>query len=111
MRVLVCGGRQYNNRSHVFNTLDEIHGITEIIQGGAKGADRLAQQWALEKGIPCRTFEADWDRYGKAAGMIRNQRMINEGKPDLVISFPGKRGTADMVAKAKMAGIEVVEVK
>jgi hypothetical protein len=55
-------------------------------------------------------FPAQWDRYGEAAGPIRNAWMLEFGKPDLVVAFPGGRGTADMISKARKAGIEVCEV-
>lgn len=114
MRVLVCGGRDYNNRDHVWNTLtdeDVIRGGFEVvIHGAATGADDEAMGWAQACGIQHLPMAADWHRYGKAAGPIRNQRMLDEGKPDLVIAFPGGRGTADMVRRARKARIEVMEV-
>ena len=85
-----------------------------IIEGGAKGADTLAWKWArhfLGKGSEYSVqFRARWDMHGKAAGPIRNKQMLDEGKPDLVISFPGGRGTANMIKQAKAAGVEVMEV-
>jgi UDP-N-acetylmuramoylalanine-D-glutamate ligase len=60
--------------------------------------------------IPVETYEADWDTHGKAAGPIRNKRMLDEGKPDLVVAFPGGRGTANMISQARKAGVEVIEV-
>lgn len=113
MRVLVCGGRDYRDKDHAFLTLDKLHaeqGITHIIQGGANGADYLAVRWSEERGLPSRQFAADWNAYGPAAGPIRNARMIAEGKPDLVLAFPGGRGTADMIRKAEAAGIPVRRV-
>jgi len=53
------------------------------------------------------TFDAEWHRHGKRAGPIRNQRMLEEGQPDLIVAFPGGHGTADMVRRARQAGIEV----
>lgn len=109
MRVLVCGSRDYDDREAVFAALDDVK-PAHIIEGGAKGADRLAQYWA-KKNLPkenLHTFEADWKGRGKAAGPIRNQQMIDEGKPDLVLAFPGGHGTADMVRRAKRAGVEVL---
>ena len=53
-------------------------------------------------------FPAEWDKYGVSAGPIRNQKMIDEGKPDLVFAFPGGRGTTDMIRRAAVAGIRVV---
>ncbi len=113
MRVLVCGGRTYQDRARVYAVLDKLHGeagITYLCEGGARGADQLAREWAYKEGLPQDTFEADWENQGSFAGPARNKRMLEEGKPDLVIAFPGGRGTADMVRKARRAGVEVVEI-
>ena len=111
MRVLVCGGRDFADRDTVFralNALAEKYGRLNVIQGGARGADRLALDWALQApSVQLSNYPADWQRHGKAAGAIRNQQMLDEGKPDLVLAFPGGRGTADMVRRAKAAGIPV----
>jgi hypothetical protein len=112
-RILVCGGRDYADADRVAIELDQLHrrhGIDLIIEGGARGADSLAREWAATSGVACMTVNADWKALRRAAGPIRNQRMIDQGKPDLVMAFPGGRGTADTVRRAKAAGIEVVEV-
>ena len=114
MKVLVCGGRQYDDAGAVALRLSEIHrdhGITEIIEGGATGADTLARKFGESVGIPVRTFPADWGRHGRAAGPIRNLQMLKEGKPDLVVAFPGGRGTANMVKQARAAGVKVLECR
>lgn len=111
MRLLVCGGRHYNNRALVFETLDALAPQpTVLINGGATGADTLARIWAAARAIPIELYPAKWDAYGKAAGYIRNLQMITEGDPDLVIAFPGNLGTRDMVLQSIKAGIEVREV-
>lgn len=112
MRVLVCGGRHFNQAGRLNHELDRLQmtGVTAIIHGGTSGADHLAGLWAHSEGLVPEIYEADWHKHGLAAGPIRNQRMIDEGKPDLVIAFPGGRGTADMIRRAKAAGIEVREV-
>jgi hypothetical protein len=113
MKVLVCGGRNFDDAEAVNKALDIFHAgepITLIIQGGATGADELAQKWADSHGIWCHVFRPDWATHGSAAGPIRNQRMIDKGQPDLVMAFPGGRGTADMVRRAKAADIHVIEV-
>ena len=74
---------------------------------GAPGADSGGRIFGEQNGAPVVTYAADWKAHGRAAGPIRNQRMIDGGKPDLVITFPGGRGTADMVRRAEKAGIEV----
>lgn len=112
MKILVCGGRDFANESAVINFLfriDDERPITSIIHGGAKGADELAGRTAQLLQIPCTVFKANWERDGKAAGPIRNQRMLDEGKPNLVVAFPGGKGTADMVRRARAKGVEVIE--
>ena len=109
MRVLVCGGRNYRNREHVFMVLDSIQ-PSVVIHGGAKGADQLAGDWAKERKVECRTYPAQWDRYGKSAGFRRNEQMLQQEKPKLVIAFPGGNGTAHMVRTARQRGYRVTEV-
>lgn len=113
MRILVCGGRNFSNKERLEYILShtiwwEI--ITCLIHGGAKGADSLAGEWAERIGIKVEVYPADWDKFGKAAGGIRNQQMLDEGDPDLVIAFPGGSGTADMIRRSRKAGIEVLQV-
>lgn len=112
MRVLVCGGRDYADELSFDLAMDALYlpRDTVIIHGAAKGADTLANSYASANGMAVDMFRADWANYGPGAGPVRNQRMIDEGKPDLVIAFPGGRGTADMVRRAKAAGVSVREV-
>lgn len=113
-RVLVCGGREFADAKRLFAVLDSYdadHDFSMVIEGAARGADTLARHWGEAKQIPVRSFPANWKRDGKAAGPKRNARMIEEGKPDLVIAFPGGVGTADCIRQARAAGIEVIEVR
>jgi hypothetical protein len=113
VRLLVCGGRDYNDSRAVFDALDRLRArgtvIDCIITGGARGADRLAEHWAWQAGVAVYVFDADWEAHGKAAGPIRNALMLAEGKPDGVVAFPGGSGTEDMVTKARAAGVKVWE--
>lgn len=112
MRILVCGGRDYNDDRTFRNVLAKYyHKDMVIIQGDARGADYLAKTYAKDFGVECESFPADWNKYGKRAGYIRNVQMLNEGKPDLVIAFPGGKGTAMMVNLAEKAGVEVVIIE
>lgn len=108
MRLLVCGGRDYRNWTLLESVLDLL-GPTVIIEGGARGADASAAYWAQQRGVEHVQVVAEWEKYGKRAGHLRNGEML-KWKPDMVLAFPGGRGTADMVAQARMAGIPVVEV-
>lgn len=111
MRILVTGGRKFEDAAYVNEILSAIHqeegGIEVLINGGAPGADTLGKGWALANGIPVATYEPDWKKFGKSAGPRRNQRMLEMEKPDLVVAFPGGRGTADMVGRAMAAGVQV----
>lgn len=112
MRVLVCGGRDFNNASVVEDVLNSIHEakpITLIIQGEARGADRLGKLWAKGRGIPTLDCPANWELYGKSAGYIRNKYMA-EMNPDIGVAFPGGKGTANMVKIMRERNIEVIEV-
>lgn len=118
---MATGGRGYRDRQCVFDTLDELHATSRIgvvihgacsrVENGVTvlcGADRWADEWGRERGavvIPC---PADWDAHGRAAGPIRNAAMVREHAPDVVVAFPGGRGTADMVRQAERALITVV---
>jgi hypothetical protein len=106
-RVLVCGGRDFNDAAAVFNKLDELELPVIIIHGAARGADTLAQQWADERKQLCLRFPADWNRYGRAAGIYRNTEMLEQGEPDLVVAFPGGRGTENMIRQALACNIKV----
>lgn len=110
LRLIVCGGRDYADRDHVFATLDHIHAqrnIALIIEGGATGADRLAREWAQDRGVPFRTEPANWTQFGRAAGPLRNARMLAL-EPDGVVAFPGGRGTENMVRQAEEDGVPVM---
>lgn len=117
MRIVITGGREFLDADFMFEALDWLHGkegpITELAHGGQKtwmpwterwrGADYYAGQWADARGVPCRDFpvnDAEWKRLGKAAGPIRNRRMLDEFKPDRVYAFPGGKGTRDCVKAA-----------
>lgn len=113
MKVLICGGRDFNNPDLLNDTLDKAHSerpFSLVIHGDYKGADYRAKAWAIARGIQEARFPANWFRLGKKAGPIRNAAMLLHGKPDLVIAFPGGDGTADMVARAKRAGVPVTEI-
>jgi hypothetical protein len=111
VRVLICGSREWTDGAAIRRELERLNGVVWVIEGGARGADALGEAAALALGIAVRHFPADWQRYGRAAGPIRNQRMLDEGKPDLVLAFHAdlarSKGTADMVRRATKAGIQV----
>lgn len=112
-RVLVCGGRDYNDYDRLedeLNLLWRVHGDFVVISGMARGADSLAVRYAEQYNCPLEKFPALWDVHGRSAGYIRNKQMLVEGKPDIVVAFPGGKGTENMVKIARDSGVEVLEV-
>ena len=116
IRVLICGGRDWTRHDATFKLLDDYHQahpISVVIHGAARGADTLANEWAQSRGIPIIPFPVtsqEWRTIGRSAGHVRNQRMLDQGKPDVVIAFPGGNGTRGMKQKARTARVPVVEM-
>ena len=109
MRVLVCGGRDYDDEPTIREALGSVPPGAVIVHGDARGADRLSGRVARDIGLEVEAHPADWRAHGRAAGPIRNREMADTDI-DIVLAFPGGRGTADMVAVARSRGIPVVEV-
>lgn len=113
MRVLICGGRDIRDAEGVYKVLDRLAKgwppDVAVIEGDARGVDRMAGYWARRNRLTDIKYPADWKAHGKGAGPIRNQKMLEEGRPDIVVAFPGGHGTADMVARARKAGLRVIE--
>lgn len=88
--------------------------IGVIIHGGARGADRLAGQVAESLNIPTEVYQPDWNTHGRKAGILRNQEMLDEGKPDLILAFhddlENSKGTGHMVKAARQASLPVAHI-
>lgn len=140
-RLLVCGGRYYGRpkrpeialeveraaaeAAYLIVWLDKLvatRGVPSfVLSGGAKGADLLAEAWRRERGYVGRAEQADWDRLGRKAGIVRNKLMLDvlravRDAPKLVVAFPNRdargfpsTGTAHMMEIARAAGVEVLE--
>lgn len=115
MRVIVAGGRDFDDPVFVWEQMTRLHNkygpFTEVVHGGAKGADGLAADWAVVHGIPVLAVHANWKKYGRAAGPIRNAKMLRDYPPGMVITFPGGRGTANLRKLAKAARYKVVSLE
>ncbi|HLH98990.1 MAG TPA: SLOG family protein [Xanthobacteraceae bacterium] len=111
MRVLVCGGRFYENSDLIHQELIRLHwqnSIDVIIHGGVAGAGAAAEAWARRNRVDVVRYPPNWEGWGKKAESLRNNFMLADGRPDVVIAFPGGRDTADLVQKAITAGIQVL---
>ena len=105
MRVIACGGRDFINYDTIMRGLGWLGLNTKLAHGDAPGADRLAARFGISRGWEVTPFPAEWKKHGNAAGPIRNQQMLDTFLPDIVIAFPGGKGTADMVQRAFEAGV------
>ena len=107
MKVAVIGSRSFNNYELLSSHLN-VSEITEIVSGGAKGADSLAEEFASQHNIPIRIFKAEWDKHGSSAGPLRNQEIIHYS--DLIIAFWNLKspGTKDSINKALIANKSII---
>lgn len=108
VRVIVTGSREWTNKHEMRRVLGGLPLGSTVVHGGARGADSIADEVARELGLEVEVFPADWEQYGKRAGHIRNQQMVDAGA-DYCLAFPlpGSRGTYDMMERAERAGIFV----
>lgn len=112
MRVLGCGDRNWKDRELIYRHLKDLSEDTVIIIGMCRGADLLIYEVAIELGFTILKFPAEWHKYGRAAGPIRNKQMLIEGKPDVVMAFHSNinvsKGTKDMLKQADAAGVKTI---
>jgi len=109
IRILICGDRNWTDRRSIESYLScHAPELTTVIHGGAKGADSIAGEIAEKMGMEVEVFPADWKRYGRGAGPIRNRQML-DAHVDLVVWFhldiESSKGTRNMVTQAMKAGI------
>ena len=110
MRLLICGDRNWSNRNIILKWVQNLSPEV-IIEGEARGADSIARNIAIELGIEVLRYPANWNKYGRAAGVIRNTQMLKEGKPDMVLAFHDhieiSKETSNMIGQAKKIGLPV----
>ena len=118
MKVIVAGGRDFNDYKLLKCTLDnfqqEYGTITEVVSGGARGSDKLGEQYANENNIPIKRFVPDWEGLGKKAGHVRNRQMgsYTKGHNGMLVAFWDKqsKGTKGMIDYATKIGLKNVVV-
>jgi len=107
MRTIISGGRDYQMTTADYAFLDTLKSrITEVVSGGAKGADEGGERWANKNGIPVKLFPANWDRNGAAAGPIRNRKMAKYAQA--LVVFPGGNGTFNMEMEAERRNLKII---
>ena len=114
MKIIIAGGREFNDYDLLKSKCDEILRLQtdiEIVSGKARGADKLGEDYAKEKGYKIKEFPADWEKYKKGAGYIRNKKMA-EYSEGLIAFWDGKsKGTKSMIDLAKQHGLKVRVIK
>jgi len=108
MRVAIVGSRKFTDYIEFLNFIEFVGGnITHIVSGGATGADRMAQDYAMDTATPITIYYPNWNKHGKAAGMMRNGRIVKDC--ELVIAFPGPNsvGTRGTISLAVKMGVPV----
>jgi hypothetical protein len=112
MRVLVTGDREWSSPDTIYDVLVRLKAIAGdlvVIHGGCRGADTIAGMAAVAIGCAVEVYPADWDRYHRRAGPIRNQQMIDEGRPEFAVAFhpdlKKSKGTADMVRRLRQSNV------
>lgn len=112
---LICGGRDFADQEMFDSAMGDLLRMwgcpRRIVHGGATGADTMAGKLAERLAIDVAIHPAEWQRFGPSAGPRRNQQMLDQERPTLVIAFPGNNGTNDMMRRARKAEVAVVEIK
>lgn len=109
MKVVIAGGRDYAFSQDDHKILEKLHSkyhFTEVVSGGARGADYEGELWAKAHNIPLKVFPADWNTHGKSAGYIRNRQMAEYA--DAAVLFPGGKGTASMRGEANRMNLPIL---
>jgi aspartate aminotransferase-like enzyme len=117
LKILVSGSRYYKNYRKILSFLTRMkqkHSEVIVVEGGARGADTLARKACEKLNIKCKEYNANWEKYGRAAGPIRNQQMLDDNDDiEIVAIFHEElnksKGTKDMLKRARKANKEIVK--
>lgn len=115
MKLIIAGSREFDNYQLMIDTLKaegfNSNTVTTVVSGGAHGADKLGERWAVSQCLPIARFPADWDAHGKRAGFIRNSEMAEYADACIVFWNGTSKGTKHMIDVAKRKqGMRVVVV-
>lgn len=115
--VCICGGREFRDVSVLNVTMARIRmerPIAAVITGGQRGADKMGTLWGMTHRFPTREINARWKAQGRAAGPIRNGKLVEAlllQKCPVVVALPGETGTHDMIVQSRQAGIPVLDIE
>jgi hypothetical protein len=108
--ALFCGSRDWRDEAAIRQVIDALPKDSIVVHGAARGADTIAGRLARQRGLVVRSYPAQWGRWGRKAGVLRNQQMLDAERPDIVYAFQlnNSKGTGDMIRRARKALIAVV---
>lgn len=114
MRVVIAGSRGFKDDAllrHVMDDLSLSVSIVEVVSGAARGADKLGEEWAFNRGITVKRFHPEWDKEGKRAGILRNIDMAEYADMAVVFWDGSSRGSKDMIGRMNERGkrVEVIQ--
>lgn len=109
MKLIIAGGRDYQFTKKDWDRLETIRNVHEVVSGGARGADEAGEAWAAFRQKPIKRFMADWEKFGKRAGPMRNREMAEYA--DAVALFPGGKGTQNMYLEAKARNLVIYDFR
>jgi hypothetical protein len=111
MKVLICGDREWSYPEDIENFVRTLPKNTTIVEGECRGADLMAKSFALKYHLKVEEFPADWETYGKVAGVLRNTDMLIIGKPDFIVAYHDNlatsKGTLNMISQAFKKNIPI----
>ena len=108
MRTIIAGSRSINDYEALCKAVQESgFEISCVLSGAAAGVDALGERFALEHNIPIERFPADWKRFGRAAGPVRNRILAQHAKALIALMHPNSTGTRNMIQTAHQAGLKV----
>jgi predicted Rossmann fold nucleotide-binding protein DprA/Smf involved in DNA uptake len=110
MKIAIVGSREYPDWKQVIDYVQSLPLDTIVVSGGARGVDRIAEQVARKRGMTVQIFHAEWDKYGKSAGMIRNQFIVDYADSVVAFLYQNSSGTMNTIERAKRAGKPVTVI-
>ena len=111
MKVAIIGSRNFTDKTRFSKEMERVNlKITEVVSGGASGADSLAEDWARSNGIQSRVYLPDWKKFGKSAGFVRNKDIINNSEACIAFWDGASKGTMHSINIAKEKGIPIIVI-
>lgn len=114
MKIIVAGSRDFENYELLKNKLDKLlinQKEVQIVSGGCRGTDKLGERYAKENGYSLKIFKADWGKYGKKAGPLRNKQMAEYAEGLVAFYKEGSKGTKNMIEEAGKMGLKIRIIK